>query len=90
MQVILTPHGEDLLRNALARHPDQSPTQIVEEALAERLDREPPVLTTLPPAKRLSPDQWEAALDRMAQFSDRIPLLPDEAFSRESFYQDHD
>jgi len=26
----------------------------------------------------------------MAEFSDKIPQLPDEAFTRESFYQDHD
>jgi hypothetical protein len=29
-------------------------------------------------------------LRRMAEFSDKIPQLPDEAFTRESFYQDHD
>lgn len=88
MQVTLTSRGEELLRHALARHPDQSPTQIVEGALAERLEREPAV--SAPSAKRLTPEEWEAALDRMAQFSDKLPLLPDEAFSRESLYQDHD
>jgi hypothetical protein len=29
-------------------------------------------------------------LKNMAAFSDKIPHLPDEAFTRESFYQDHD
>jgi hypothetical protein len=29
-------------------------------------------------------------LSKMAEFSDKIPQLPDEAFTRESFYQDHD
>jgi hypothetical protein len=29
-------------------------------------------------------------LDKMAEFSDKIPQLPDDAFTRESFYQDHD
>jgi hypothetical protein len=29
-------------------------------------------------------------LREMAAHSDRIPQLPDEAFTRESFYQDHD
>lgn len=28
--------------------------------------------------------------DRIAQFSDQIPALPDNAFSRESLYRDHD
>jgi hypothetical protein len=29
-------------------------------------------------------------LEAMAANSDKIPVLPDEAFTRESFYQDHD
>jgi hypothetical protein len=29
-------------------------------------------------------------VDAMAANSDKIPQLPDEAFTRESFYQDHD
>lgn len=33
--------------------------------------------------------EFGRALDRMAQFSHKIPLLPDEAFSRQSFYEDH-
>ena len=32
----------------------------------------------------------ETFLREMAAFSDKIPILPDEAFTRESFYQDHD
>ncbi len=36
MQVTLTPHAEQLLREALARHPGQSPAEILEHALAER------------------------------------------------------
>ena len=32
----------------------------------------------------------EEFLDAMASHSDKIPVLPDEAFTRESFYQDHD
>ena len=32
----------------------------------------------------------DATLDRIAQFSHKIPALPDEAFSRENLYQDHD
>lgn len=38
----------------------------------------------------LSQDRLENTLRDMAQFSDKIPLLPDEAFTRESLYQDHD
>jgi hypothetical protein len=42
----------------------------------------------LPPAKPKM--DMETFLREMAVFSDKIPLLPDEAFTRESFYQDHD
>ena len=35
-------------------------------------------------------EEFEQSLDRIAQFSDKIPALPDEAFSRESIYRDHD
>jgi hypothetical protein len=41
-------------------------------------------------SKTLSPSDLAATLREMAQFSQKIPLLPDEAFSRESLYQDHD
>lgn len=39
---------------------------------------------------RLSRDRLENTLREMAQFSHKIPSLPDEAFTRESLYQDHD
>ncbi|MBZ5621279.1 MAG: hypothetical protein LAQ69_21505 [Acidobacteriia bacterium] len=39
---------------------------------------------------RLTQDRLEATLREMAQFSHKIPSLPDEAFTRESLYQDHD
>ena len=41
-------------------------------------------------AKTLSQGQLDAALSELAQFSDKIPVFPDEAFSRESLYRDHD
>jgi hypothetical protein len=40
--------------------------------------------------KKLSPSQLDHTLQELAQFSHKIPLLPDEAFSRESLYRDHD
>jgi hypothetical protein len=39
---------------------------------------------------RLSQDRLENTFQEMAQFSHKIPALPDEAFTRESLYQDHD
>ena len=41
-------------------------------------------------SKTLSQSQLEHTLQELAQFSRKIPLLPDEAFSRESLYRDHD
>ena len=41
-------------------------------------------------SKSLAPHQLDNTLREIAQFSDKIPLLPDEAFSRESLYRDHD
>jgi hypothetical protein len=42
----------------------------------------------LPPAKpKIDLEEFFRA---MAANSDKIPQLPDEAFTRESFYQDHD
>lgn len=41
MQVTLTPHAEELLRNALTRNPSRSPEQILEQALAEQANRDP-------------------------------------------------
>jgi hypothetical protein len=43
-----------------------------------------------PPVDDHSLEEFEKSLDRMAQFSDKIPALPDEAFSRESICRDHD
>lgn len=47
----------------------------------------------VPPAvlpRKLSKEQFNAALDSLAKHSEKIPDLPIEAFSRESFYQDRD
>ncbi len=41
-------------------------------------------------AKALTKDQLDRTLQELAQFSQKIPLLPDEAFAREGLYQDHD
>ena len=39
---------------------------------------------------QFTPKRLETTLLEMAQFSHKIPSLPDEAFTRESLYQDHD
>lgn len=41
-------------------------------------------------SKTLSESQLDNTLRELAQFSHKIPVLPDEVFSRESLYRDHD
>ncbi len=41
-------------------------------------------------ARDMSPEERKAWLDGLARRSDHMPILPPEAFSRESFYEDHD
>jgi hypothetical protein len=86
----LTPHSEELLRSLLARHPERSPAEILEQALAGIAQEGEPSPERLPEPKRLSDEEFQAVLDRMAQFSDKIPAMPGDTFSREMIYQDHD
>lgn len=88
MQVTLTPQAQELLRAVQELHPDQSPAEILEQALAESVQREsgPTRLTRT----KYSQQEFEAWLDQFSKFSDRIPAMPGETFSREMIYQDHD
>lgn len=43
-----------------------------------------------PQRRDLSQEEFEESLNRMAQFSDKIPPIPDDALSREDIYRDHD
>jgi len=79
MQVTLTPHAEELLRDALARHPGQSPAQILEEALVERVERQ----TAAKPGKpKRTWEEFEAWVREFTAYSDKIPSMPGETSSR--------
>ena len=39
---------------------------------------------------KLSEEEFEAALDAMTVYSDKIPVLPLDAFRRDEIYRDHD
>lgn len=41
-------------------------------------------------ANGLTKERLDQTFKELAQFSHKIPLLPDEAFSRESLYRDED
>ena len=43
---------------------------------------------SLPPHRPSTPEQIEAFFEGMAEGSQKLPLLPTESFTRESFYQD--
>ncbi|HKV91377.1 MAG TPA: toxin-antitoxin system HicB family antitoxin [Candidatus Angelobacter sp.] len=40
--------------------------------------------------QKLSNEEFEAALDAMTIYSDKIPMLPLAAFKRDQIYRDHD
>lgn len=67
-------HGMDVLRYAAS---------LLEKAVA------PPVECAAGKSKT-SREEIRAWLNSMAEFSDRIPPMPGETFSREMIYQDHD
>ena len=41
-------------------------------------------------AHKLTDEEFEAALNAMAVYSDKIPVLPLEALMRDEIYRDHD
>jgi len=70
---------------AAAEARGETPESYVRE-LVEEAVRNAPSDAGVAPKKR--DIQW--FMREMARNSDKIPELPDEAFTRESFYRDHD
>jgi hypothetical protein len=61
-----------------------TPQSYVEHLLAEQVSLKMAVFP------KLSLEEFDASLDELAHYSDKVPSLPDAALSRESFYQGHD
>ncbi|HZU31502.1 MAG TPA: hypothetical protein VFB79_10325 [Candidatus Angelobacter sp.] len=40
--------------------------------------------------RKISPEAFEVELDGLAAYSEKIPLLPLSAFTRDQIYRDHD
>jgi hypothetical protein len=59
----------------------------VEEYASAVIERAAPIK---PGSPFRSPEEIRAWVDSLAQFSDAIPPMPGEVFSREWIYQDHD
>ena len=62
-----------------------TPQSYVEHLIAEQT-----ATARGPVAHKVSFEEFEASLDGLTRYSDKIPVLPAEAFSRENLYQDHD
>jgi hypothetical protein len=84
MEITLSPQAEELLRSVLARHLGQSPAEILEQALVEQAGREHLIST------KLTPEEFDHWIEEFTGFSDKIPAMPGESFSREMIYRDHD
>jgi hypothetical protein len=80
MQVLVT-IPDEIAAKALAS--GRSPESYIQELIAERSSFEQPGI-----AKKLA--DLESFFDEITAFSDRYPVPPDEAFSREGLYRDHD
>jgi Arc/MetJ-type ribon-helix-helix transcriptional regulator len=83
MNIRLTPHSQEILKEQLAQGRFRSPEEVIEhalETLAEGTQRR----TTLDLA------EFEATLDALAEGSERLPVLPSEATNRAGIYHDHD
>lgn len=59
-----------------------TPQSYVERLVAEQVSQK------TAPVPKLSLEEFEASLDELTRYSDKIPFLPDAALSRESLYQD--
>jgi hypothetical protein len=85
MNLLLSPHGAELLREMHDRHPEMTEAAIVEQALAERLSREEMVA----PQQSRTAQEIRVWLNELAALSDKIPARLGETFSREMIYEDH-
>ena len=66
-----------------------TPEDYVEGLIGQRKLAAPPVVKTeANRAERMA--RLEKFFEDITAYSDKIPILPDEAYTRESFYSDHD
>lgn len=86
MTVTLTPQAEQIVRNVLTKRPEQSPEQIIEQAL---LSFEPEQATS-PTYRQRTPEQFRNWLEQLRKNAVAVPHLRNETYSREMIYQDHD
>jgi Arc/MetJ-type ribon-helix-helix transcriptional regulator len=83
MNIRLSPHSEQLLKEQLENGPYHSPEEVIERALESLTER-----GQIARAADLA--EFDASLDALAEGSEKLPDLPDDAFSRQNIYQNHD
>jgi putative addiction module CopG family antidote len=83
MNIRLTPHSEELLKEQLAQGQYHSAEEVIERALERLSERE-----QRHDAANLA--EFEATLDALAEGSEKLPVLSPEGTSRASIYRDHD
>lgn len=84
MTIHLTKQAEQVLRELMARQPGSRPEELIEAAL-KAIARQPAPKRGLSELSEKELDTW---LEAMAAYSDRIPPMPGETFSREMIYRD--
>ena len=88
MNIRLTPHSEQILREQLTHGNFRSPEEVIEHALQALAQQEAAGAPVLSPPDKTA-EHFEAFLDGLAAYSDEIPPMPGETFSREMIYQSH-
>lgn len=82
MNIRLNPHSEELLKEQLAHGVFHSPEEVIERALETLIDRQRST-------RAVDLAEFESTLDALAEGSENIPTLPDEAYTRAGIYRDH-
>jgi len=87
----LSPEEEAWLREQAA-HSGQEPERLARELLRAQMPRVgcPTLQPVLDEQGIFHPERWDGVLRALAQRTSRIPVLPDEALTREALYQDHE
>lgn len=87
MQITVT-IPDDLAAQVVAR--GLTPEGYVEELIAERAAAAPQVVADTSADTKTRLADLEVFFAEMSAYTDKVPILTDEALTRESFYQDHD
>jgi Arc/MetJ-type ribon-helix-helix transcriptional regulator len=82
MNIRLSTHSEQLIKEQIAQGHFHSPEEVIERALETLADRSQH-------ETQMSLEDFDAALDALAEGSERLPILPPDATSRAAIYRDH-